>query len=51
MTHEIVIFDTSGGQIGATDLATVTLAVGAPGNYSFKCSVHPQQMRGLLNVE
>ena len=57
VTHDIVIFDTSGGQIGATDLGTgpivqtVTFAVGGPGNYSFKCSVHPQQMRGLLKVE
>ncbi|HLB23895.1 MAG TPA: cupredoxin domain-containing protein [Dehalococcoidia bacterium] len=57
VTHDIVIFDASGGQIGATDLGTgpivqtVTFAVGGPGNYSFKCSVHPQQMRGLLKVE
>ena len=57
VTHDIMIFDASGGQIGATDLGTgpivqtVTFAVGGPGNYSFKCSVHPQQMRGLLKVE
>ncbi len=56
ITHDIVIFDPSGAQIAATELATgpvtqmLTFSLGAPGSYPFKCSVHPQQMRGVISA-
>jgi len=55
--HDIVLYDASGAVAGATDPAmgpvrqTLTLTLGAPGRYAFKCSVHPQTMRGVLAVQ
>jgi plastocyanin len=57
VTHDLIIFDPGGAQIAGTDLGTgpvtqvLTFALGAPGNYAFKCSVHPQQMRGVIAVQ
>ena len=54
--HDIVFFNPDAVRIGGTELltgpatATVTFSVGAPGRYTFKCSVHPQDMLGLLTV-
>ena len=55
--HDIVIYDLGGGALGATDIeigpvmSTVTFALGNPGNYAFKCSVHPQQMHGVIAAQ
>lgn len=57
ITHDFVLFDPSGTQVGATELATgpiVQTVVFTPtvaGGYYFKCSVHPQQMTGTLTVQ
>ena len=57
MTHDFVLFDPTGDQIAATELAagpiaqTVSFTPGVAGSYSFKCSVHPQQMRGSIRAE
>ncbi|MBI5288995.1 MAG: cupredoxin domain-containing protein [Chloroflexi bacterium] len=57
VSHDITIFDPAGAQIAATDLGTgpvvqtVTFTLGGPGSYSFKCSIHPQQMRGFIRVQ
>ena len=57
VTHDIEVYDPSGSVIAASELAdgpimqTVVFTLGGPGNYSFKCSVHPQQMRGFIKVQ
>ena len=57
VTHDFLVYDASGAVIGATELAdgpimqTVAFTLGGPGNYAFKCSVHPQQMRGFIKVQ
>lgn len=57
VTHDIVIFDPAGSTLAATDLAegaivqTALFTLGGPGAYSFKCSVHPREMKGYLQVQ
>jgi plastocyanin len=57
ITHDLVVFDPAGATLAATDLAegpivqTTTFTVGDPGRYSFKCSVHPQDMKGAITVQ
>jgi len=57
VTHDIAIFDPGGAPIGGSALGTgpilqtLTFTLGGPGAYSFKCSVHPQQMRGFIKVQ
>jgi plastocyanin len=57
VTHDLVIFDPSGAQLAASDLfagldaRVITVSLGAPGNYAFKCSVHPLEMRGVIRVQ
>lgn len=52
--HDIVIYDLSGGVLGQTDIAigpivsVASFTLGGAGNYAFKCSVHPQQMKGRI---
>ncbi|MHB8683274.1 MAG: cupredoxin domain-containing protein [Dehalococcoidia bacterium] len=53
--HDLVIFNPQGAVAAETALTTgpaaasVTFTPG-PGTYAFKCSVHPQQMNGVLIV-
>jgi plastocyanin len=55
--HDFVLFSPSGTQLAATELASgpitqsVSFTPAAAGSYSFKCSVHPQQMRGAISVQ
>jgi plastocyanin len=55
--HDIVVFDP-----GATKVVGTEIGVGPvmqetsftpmdPGRYAFKCTVHPQQMFGVINVQ
>lgn len=54
--HDIEFYSSGGGRVGGTDLVlgpaaiSTTFTVDA-GTYPFKCSVHPQVMRGVLMVE
>ena len=55
--HDIVIYDPGNIRIAETDIeigpamSTVTFTLGSGGDYVFKCSVHPQQMKGVITVE
>jgi plastocyanin len=55
--HDIIVYDASGAVAGATDPATgpvrqtLTVTLGAPQRYAFKCSVHPQAMNGTLAAQ
>jgi plastocyanin len=55
--HDLVIFDPSGAQVTATALKSgpsadsAVFTPGVAGAYPFKCSVHPQQMRGVITVQ
>jgi plastocyanin len=55
--HDIVVFDPGGVQVAATDVATgpvmqqTSFTPAAPGRYTFKCTVHPQQMYGVITVQ
>jgi plastocyanin len=54
--HDIVVYNSSGGEVARTEIfngparATVTFDA-APGRYAYKCSVHPQQMTGVLTLQ
>ncbi len=54
--HDIEFYNSGGGRVGGTELvlgpATIsTTFTVTPGVYPFKCSVHPQVMRGVLTAE
>jgi plastocyanin len=55
--HDIVVLDPAGTQVAATDVATgpvmqqTSFTPAAPGRYTFKCTVHPQQMYGVIVVQ
>lgn len=55
--HDIVLYDASGAIVGATEPAmgpvrqVLVVTLGAPQRYTFKCSVHPQTMNGVLAVQ
>ncbi|MHB8377632.1 MAG: cupredoxin domain-containing protein [Dehalococcoidia bacterium] len=53
--HDLVIFNPQGAVAAETALTTGSAAASVtftpgPGTYAFKCSVHPQQMNGVLIV-
>ncbi len=55
--HDIVLYDASGAVAGSTAPAmgpvrqTLTVTLGPPQRYTFKCSVHPQTMNGALSAQ
>jgi plastocyanin len=55
--HDIEIFGVDGHSVASTELApgpstmSVTFTLVAPGRYPFKCTVHPQQMRGAISAQ
>ena len=55
--HDMVLYAPSGAVAGAIGMATgpavqtMTVTLGAPGRYAFKCSVHPTTMNGSIAVE
>jgi len=55
--HDLVVFDPSGGQVGATAIingpasASIAFTPAVAGSYPFKCTVHPQQMRGVITAQ
>jgi plastocyanin len=55
--HNIAVFDPAAVQVAGTELATgpvmqqTSFTPTAPGRYTFKCTVHPQQMFGAITVQ
>jgi plastocyanin len=56
VAHDLVVFAPGGGSAGSTPIitggsASFSFVAATAGRYSFKCSVHPQQMTGAIFVE
>jgi plastocyanin len=55
--HDVVVFDPTSMQVAGTEVALgpvmqqTSFTPGAPGRYTFKCTVHPQQMFGAITVQ
>jgi plastocyanin len=55
--HDIIVYDASGAVVGGTSpetgpvQQTLTVTLGAPQRYTFKCSVHPLTMNGVIIVQ
>ena len=54
--HDFVLYGSGGSVIASTEIATapstqtVTFTL-SPGQYAFKCSVHPREMTGAITVQ
>jgi plastocyanin len=57
VSHDIVFYAPGGAQVAASDIfpgvasRIVTFTPSVAGSYSFKCSVHPRDMTGVLTAQ
>lgn len=57
LPHDITFFDAAGTRAAGTEIATgpsvssTAFTPATTGSYSFKCTVHPFQMKGTLTVQ